>query len=161
MIVPGPIETMQIVDRSDQLPVMQHLKTLEDVIAFAAPALAAVADAYAVAPESQRFALSNRLDEILHDCADSEAPGLDDMPPRFQMLPFSLNAVRSFAKIRRALGENDLFSAQTYAVAHGEDVPLLLLRTVEAIQDMERLAEAGIDIRVEWIEFDTPSDDFL
>ncbi|WP_233417055.1 hypothetical protein [Halovulum marinum] len=152
MIVPGPIETFQIVDRSNELPVMRHLASLDSVVAIAAPAIAAVADAYADAPEAQRFGLMNRLGEFLRDCADSSAPGLGEAAPYYLMLPFSLGAVESFAKIRRVLGESDLFSAQTYAVAHGEDVPLLLLRTEAAQADMESLAAAGIDIGVEWID---------
>jgi hypothetical protein len=156
MIVPGPVETFQIIDRSGTLPVMQRLATLDAVIALAAPALAAVADAYAAAPEEQRFGLINRLDEVLRDCADSQAPGLGDTAPFYLMLPFSRSAVQSFAKIRQVLGEGDLFSAQTYAVAHGEDIPLLLLRSETAQADMDRLAAAGIDIGVEWI--DPPSE---
>ncbi len=152
MLVPGPIETFQIVDRADTLPVMRHLATLDDVIALAAPAMAAVADAYASAPEADRFGLINRLDEVLRDCADSEAPGLGAAAPYYLMLPFTRSAVQSFAKIRRILGEGDLFSAQTYAVAHGEDVPLLLLKTEAAQEDMDKLAASGIDIGVEWID---------
>jgi len=152
MIVAGPVETFQIIDRSEVLPVMQHLATLDAVIVLAAPALAAVADAYAAAPEEDRFGLINRLDEVLRDCADSEAPGLGDAAPFYLMLPFSRSAVQSFAKIRQVLGEGDLFAAQTYAVAHGEDIPLLLLRSEAAQADMEALAAAGIDIGVEWIE---------
>ncbi len=152
MIVPGPVETFQIIDRSDALPIMRHLATLDAVIVLAAPALAAVADAYSAAPEAQRFGLINRLDEVLRDCADSEAPGFGNVAPYYLMLPFSRSAVQSFAKIRQVLGEGDLFSAQTYAVAHGEDVPLLLLRSEAAQADMNRLAAAGIDLGVEWID---------
>jgi len=152
MIVPGPVETFQIIDRSSTLPVMQRIETIDTVIAFAAPALAAVADAYAAAPEGQRFGLINRLDEVLRDCADSQAPGLGDTAPFYLMLPFSRSAVQSFAKVRQVLGEGDLFASQTYAVAHGEDVPLLLLRSEAAQSDMDRLADAGIDLMVEWID---------
>lgn len=152
MLIPGPFETFQIVDRSADLPVMRHLATVDDVIAFAAPALAAVADAYASQPEADRFRLNNRLEELLRDCADSTAPGLGDAAPYYLMLPFSRSAVHSFAKIRQVLGEGDLFSAQTYAIAHGEDVPLLLMKTVAAQNDMNALSTAGIDLGVFWID---------
>lgn len=152
MLIPGPLETFQIVDRSSDLPVMRHLATVEDVIAFAAPALAAVADAYAGEPEADRFRLNNRLDELLRDCADSTAPGLGDAAPYYLMLPFSRSAVHSFAKIRQVLGEGDLFSAQTYAIAHSEDVPLLLLQTEAAQDHMNALSGAGIDLGVSWID---------
>ena len=151
MIIPGPQETLQLVDRSGDLPVMQHLATLDEVIAFAAPALAAVADAYAVAPETERFGLMNRLEEILRDCSDSLTPGLGSAAPRFRVLPLSLNAVMSFSKIRQVLGEEDLFTSQTYAVAHGEDIPLLLMDSEQAKTDIKRLHDAGIEISVNWI----------
>lgn len=152
MLIPGPLETFQIVDRSSDLPVMRHLAAVDDVIAFAAPALAAVADAYAGEPEADRFRLNNRLDELLRDCADSTAPGLGDAAPYYLMLPFSRGAVHSFAKIRQVIGEGDLFWAQTYAIAHGEDVPLLLLKTKAAQDDMNALSSAGIDLGVSWID---------
>lgn len=156
MLIPGPIETFQIVDRSADLPVMQHLAVTEDVIAFAAPAFAAVADAYAGEAEAERFRLNNRLDELLRDCADTTAPGLGNAAPHYLMLPFSQGAVHSFAKIRQVLGEDDIFSTQTYAIAHSEDVPLLLIRTALAQRHMNTLHNAGIDIHVSWI--DTPTE---
>lgn len=152
MLIPGPLETFQIVDRSTDLPVMRHLASVQDVIAFAAPAVAAVADAYAGEPEADRFRLNNRLDELLRDCADSTAPGLGDAAPYYLMLPFSRSAVQSFAKIRQVLGEGDLFSAQTYAIAHGEDIPLLLLKTETSQEHMDALSRAGIDLGVSWID---------
>ena len=157
MLIPGPIETFQIVDRSVDLPVMQHLAVTEDVIAFAAPALAAVGDAYAGEAEAERFRLNSRLDELLRDCAGITAPGLGNAAPYYSMLPFSQGAVHSFAKIRQVLGEDDIFSTQTYAIAHSEDAPLLLIRTAVAQARIETLHNVGIDIHASWINIPTGS----
>ena len=151
MIVLGAVETLQLVDRSVELPVMHRLARMDTVVAVAAPALAAVADAYAAAPAERQFGLMNRLEDFLRDCADTLAPGLGTPVPPIRLLPFTLPAIRSFARLRQVLAGTSLFVSQTYAVAHGHDVPLLLIDDPGPRGQIAKLAEAGIDLRVDWI----------
>ncbi|MGY6634659.1 MAG: hypothetical protein ACXIU8_13085 [Alkalilacustris sp.] len=152
MLVLGPTETLQLVDGSDQLPVMRHLASLGDVVALAAPALAAVCDACALDGNQDSLMLRERLEAVLRSCMDDEAAGLRRRSPRYLLLPLSARSIAPFFSVRWILGDEDLYLAQTYAVAYGEDVPLLLLDRAETRRHIERLQGEGLEFRVQWIE---------
>ena len=153
MIIPGPTETLQILDGSATLPTMRFLSNSQERIAFAAPAMAYAADAIAGVTGPERQRLENTLCDLLDHCREPLALGLAVGPPQYTLMPFGRDEVRAFPRIREALHTSaGALEMQTLAISHLADVPLLLIKTAANMRTIATLSAAGIRLRITWIE---------
>ena len=156
MIVPGTIETLQIIDGSMDLPAMRALRRAPDVVALAAPALAGVADMIEQAALSGDAAeqvpfLRTRLETVLSRSVATAGGGLLGAPPPYRLLAFDGRHVRLFGLVRVAIGaEVNLWDAQTLAIALAEDATMLLADTPDARAIEAGLAAIDRPLRILW-----------
>lgn len=151
MIVPGTLETLHIIDGSPSLSVMRALRSVDDVVALAAPALAGAADAIEARSGSGEPGpdLSVRLETLLQRCATRLSSGLADDPPPYRLLGMGGRHIRMFALVRRAVTDRfNLFDAQVAAIALSEDAEMLLFDRERNREARDRLVQAGLSPRM-------------
>lgn len=155
MLILGVDETLQFIDGSDKLPVMQFLRALDEVIAFAAPAVAAGGDTILEMTDPRtQTRLRNRIrTEILEKSGlHAESPFVLNPPPIYQMLAFDAHAIGDFGAIRECAGEEiDFYDAQTFAIALSQDAVLALLDNRENRDKTKLLSTCGLTLDVRWI----------
>lgn len=155
MVILGITETIQLVDGSGDLPTMQALKKITQVVALGAPAIAGALDAILGmedGPEKKK--LRNRLDGILKGTEEDVSPGLGVTPPAYKLIPFSGDCIDPFGHIREAtpIDQVDIFDAQNISIVRAEDATLLLVKTSQNLRTVRLLEESGIEIRIQWAD---------
>ena len=153
MILPGPKETMQIVNGSRQHPTLRFLAANpSERIALAAPALAFVADLAATAAPEDRLRFESRLQELLDHTVGNPASGLNIPPPRYLLFTVGRNELLLLSRLRAILPEVYPHLIQTIAICRVQEVELLLQDGPDDRKMMEKLSRSGLHVTARWTD---------
>lgn len=152
MLVPGPQETLRILDGSDQHAEVRALEGWKGTVAFAAPALAYAADAIAQTEPPDRLRLQNRLEDVIVQAQEPIELGRGTAGPRLMILPFDRTHARAFPSLRLALGTLKIgpLMLQTLTIVHLADAQILLERSAAHDAVVTTLNAAGLHVAAAW-----------
>lgn len=156
MIILDPPTTLQLADGNSELPLLRFLEDSPEPVALTAPGIAYAADVIATVEGPERRHLENRLREMVEMAAPAQEGGLFAPVPLYHFLEFGRAEARVFADFRVAfnvLGNRmpGTVSIQSYAIANVTDLPIVLLDTPSAREQLDALIHAGIHVQAIWI----------
>jgi hypothetical protein len=156
VVILDPPTTLQLADGNSDLPLLRFLEGSSEPVALTAPGIAYAADVIATLEGPQRRQLENRLREMVEKAAPAYEGGLFAPVPLYHFLEFGRAEARVFSDLRVALdvmGDRmpGALSIQSYTIANVTDLPIVLLDTQSAREQLDALIQAGIHMQTIWI----------
>lgn len=156
MVILDPPTTLQLADGNSDLPLLRFLEDSREPVALTAPGIAYAADVIATIEGPERRQLENSLREMVEKAAPAQEGGLFASVPLYHFLEFGRAEARVFSDLRVALdvmGDRmpGTLSIQSYTIANVTDLPIVLLDTQSAREQLDALSQAGIHMQTIWI----------